>query len=180
MGLLDWLGSIFGGGDAGFIVKAGHELRWARGSRVGVFVAEAALGSMDSVMAAVRQYRAVTGGLFQFPVVATAEMRAAFASETLRKNLTGAVLVVLGPEDPTHGTSEIQSDDRTGAIRNVLVSLPPLPDSAIRDSVILHELGHCLGLAHDAAPSSVMFQRSTGRGQSLSSADAARLTKAYG
>lgn len=178
MGLLSWLRGFLPS-DAGFMVWDSKELRWARGSYVGVFVAGDALPYLDAINDAVLAYREVTGDLLQLPVAALDELVRAFKDPELRKAMSGVVLVARGPTDPKHGESDIEWDRRTGLILNVLVTLPVLPDPVLRSPVIIHEFGHVHGLAHDDDPKSVMYPR-THAGQGLSDADRERLRRAYG
>jgi hypothetical protein len=61
--------------------------------------------------------------------------------------------------DPTKGTTEHKYDTRTGIVSAAIVTLPPELESneTKLNYVILHELLHVLGLAHDnAATGSIM------------------------
>lgn len=79
-----------------------------------------------------------------------------------------------------HGVTDIDYDRRDGYIISCCVSVPaPVADEDYYP-IMLHELGHVLGLDHDEQRESIMFPSLQGRPQALTEGDRKLLRKLYG
>lgn len=80
--------------------------------------------------------------------------------------------------DDLHAYTEHEYEKTTGHIVTATVTL--LPDAkGFHDSIMLHEMGHVLGLDHDEAEDSIMFPSTVARPQGLSQADTKLLKATY-
>jgi hypothetical protein len=93
----------------------------------------------------------------------------------------GSVLILIREEEGTkHGAeTKHRFDKRDGRILSAELALDRDLPGELLDRVVLHELGHVLGLDHDREASSVMFATARGRPKDLSSRDADAIRDAY-
>lgn len=159
--------------------KAGKEFRWRGYLPLDVYCDGPTFLHLYGILAgATAEWnRVVNRRLFMHPIRGEDET---ISKMMLAKGggIRGAILIRLDVhhDDPKHGHTIRHADERTGELWNCVVTLRPEPQY----SVLMHELGHCLGLAHDLHPSSIMFANIVDRPQTVTKADAERLRKAYG
>jgi len=181
----DWYRNLFEQeAGAAFLRRNGAELRWPRTAfLLSVSTARDLHAGWDAPIAAAMSVFEVAMGrkpAFLGPVDAIGDLEAIWSDPLRRRGLTRSIHVVGGDVTVYHGHCDIDSDDRDGTIRSVLVTLPRLPPSWAYE-MALHELGHALGLGHDPSGSSIMAERlRPGTGQRLSNAEARLLRAAYG
>lgn len=163
-------------GDPGFLRRGGVELRWDR-----AFLPLDLFVSPD-----------LPGEVYPALESARAELNDAVGREALSPPLdwrldrepvgATAALVYVRPRDPglgAGGTTEHRYDLRTGRILSATVSIAP--GTPLLERVVLHELGHALGLDDDGERGSVMFPvASEQRSGRLSARDRAALRRVYG
>lgn len=84
-----------------------------------------------------------------------------------------------GELQPDHGTTRLKWGKADGRIFSAVVTVPT--DTIQRAAVMLHELGHVLGLDHDEIWTSIMYPRLSARAApgELSEEDIKRLKGAY-
>lgn len=174
------LGYLTMGLDNGFMLRDGHELHWPRLQKVDVYV-EAPARVMALVDSAVGIYNDAIGApIFVRPVAAAPAMISAFGERVTRGILKSIALIRIGAVDDHHGHTDFRYDKRNGEILNALVTLPFLLEENAAHRVIVHELGHVLGLDHDRDPRSIMFPRTEPLvKQVLFAGDVKRLRKRY-
>jgi len=93
----------------------------------------------------------------------------------------GHLGVVMG-EDEKHGQTYHRYDKRTGEILSTKITLPPLEPLGNRDllmKVIMHEVGHVFGLAHDERRDSIMHPSIQHRAQAFTEGDINLLRETY-
>lgn len=94
----------------------------------------------------------------------------------------GSILLALrdiGGESPHGAETRHHFDRRSGRILSADVAFDRGISDGLLDRVVLHEIGHALGLDHDAETSSVMYPVVRGRSKKLSDRDTAALVSAY-
>jgi Matrixin len=179
--LLALAGTIYGvaarPGDLKFMEREGRELRWDRADvPVDCFHLSELPDAYAAAYAAARRTLAgAAGGALLGPCVPwRLEAPPSRAPD-------GSVLLRLRDSSGTaHGAeTRHRFDRRTGRILSATVALDRGLPADLLDRVVLHELGHVLGLAHDREESSVMFPAARGRPKALSTRDAAALRAAY-
>lgn len=198
MGLLDWLKWAFSAPapyvkDAGFMVREGKELRWARARLpIDVMLHPSAADYFREYDSAVRMINTGLGiKVFMLPTtVLTDSMADAWEHEKKRDLLRGMLLVKgtgMYAANKAHlGDSDLRYDKRSGEILNVLTTLPP--KNEVVDALgqqytwqmVAHECGHVMGLDHDGDQDSIMWRALHPHATQLLSADVGRLRKAYG
>jgi hypothetical protein len=126
-----------------------HGLCWWRDDLpLEVYLGEGCTHLMDVLMEAFAYWEQEAGvQLFRWPVDAIPPMLTAFADPPTRAGLTRAVLIQGTGEDENHGDTDLRHDDRDGHIRSALVTLPRTVGPYL-GTVVRHEIGHVLGLAH--------------------------------
>lgn len=123
---------------------------------------------VEAVRLAVRRWNVAVGArVFRDPVVVS------WTHEALNGHLAGYVGVTSrhipgGHLGQAHWTVYRHTPDR---MRHVLVVLNPDLSQAVTHNVVVHELGHALGLAHDEDPSSVMYVQSSDKARIISDED---------
>lgn len=193
MSVWSHLKSLFIGNECGFLTHNGKPLTWARSSFLLPVVlsplAESQYG--EEIYSGLDGYNRLVGTrLFLHPASDYVEMWRSMQDPIARKTFLDIVYIdttpiaALGPD--SHGATHLNFDRRTGYIRSAYVVLPERPavcnlsDALIR-TIVNHELGHALGLAHDVSPHSLMYHKaSERRSVHLTRADAALLRRTYG
>jgi hypothetical protein len=90
----------------------------------------------------------------------------------------GSILVTTGTNlEPTHGFTDVRQDERNGAVRNAIVSLPTQRMGDWSEELVRHEMLHALGLGHGGG---LMAPVLAPRTPALLQCDLARLREAYG
>lgn len=79
--------------------------------------------------------------------------------------------------EPLHGTSFLTLPDCR--IVQSEIRLPTAANSIYDDSIVRHELGHALGLAHDDYAASIMHLKATLRAQRVTAGDVELIRDAY-
>lgn len=163
-------------GDLTFMQREGHELRWERSDLpVDCFylpaVTDAYLAAYGRERASLRE---AAGGELLGPCVP-------WRLDPPEHAPDGSLLLRLRPEEGTaHGAeTRHRFDKRSGRILSADVALDRGLPADLLDRVVLHELGHVLGLDHDRESSSVMFEVASGRPKALSGRDVDALVDAY-
>jgi hypothetical protein len=168
--------------DLGLIEREGKKLHWGKGFIPLSIIFHPALSlhwRATFVGASMRFKQAIGKDLF----------KAINTPDDYRFDLPptmGSGIVVIQPKEPTGAlqtdtaSTEHRWDRDTGLIGAATITVPA--ELQIRMPIMLHELGHVLGLAHDEHPSSIMFpviNRLTTPGQ-VSKNDVDLLKKLYG
>ena len=131
--------------------RDGHDLWWDFGKwqRIAVLCDGGAVSIPNQAVALVNN-ASYPGVLFQAQSLLPETRNAFFGS---RDTYQGAI--VIQPHEMTSSprawrcTSDLRYDKRTGEMRNALIEWNIAPgDWAGNRNRLLHELGHCLGLAH--------------------------------
>lgn len=161
--------------DRGFLANtSGQQLRWQPSVKLVVWVHPALpLAYIAALKRVADTYQGVIGRLVLYPpMVAPVELR---FDQPFPVNSIGVVSD--SGIDPNHGQTILY--DHAGALQYAIMTLP---EANIEDaySIVLHEMGHVLGLAHDDSPTSIMYPKIHARPQMLSAADAKLLHDYYG
>lgn len=165
---VSWFSSLvkfFRAPDAARLVRDGQVLHWKPADLpVNVWV-DGGEQSRAAVLSAVRYMRGL-GAPLMFPEALEPATRNMFFAS--RETFQGAIVVQ--PYVTTEGpgafrcTSDLRYDKRTGEMRNVLIEWNVSPgDYASNVKRLIHEFGHCLGLAHE--PGTIMQDRVSNWGE---------------
>ena len=85
-----------------------------------------------------------------------------------------------GPDMPkTHAHTMHTYARETGRIKSALVEVPDIDEKETQRGVMVHGLGHVLGLDHDEQRASIMYPVLQQRPQTVTEADIERLRKHY-
>ena len=166
--------------DRGLMERDGKKLRWGSVPVFVVFHPELSLQWQATFVGAAQRYKKSVG----FDLFTAIQAPPGYNFD--QPPPLGAGLIVICPKD---STGDMQSDSasfeprynkETGIIFGGTLTVPsPLQ---IRMPVMLHELGHGLGLAHDEQTSSIMYPNLSERVDpgTLSESDIDLLKKIYG
>lgn len=166
--------------DRGLMVRGGKKLRWARIPIFVIFHPELSLQWQATFVGAVRRYREATG-LHLFIAIS-----APSGYNFEQPPPLGAGLIVIQPKEPTGSMQpdtayfEPRYSTETGIIFGGTLMVPAALQ--VRMPVMLHELGHGLGLDHDERTSSIMYHSLSSRIDpgTLSKSDIDLLKRIYG
>jgi hypothetical protein len=137
--------------------RDGKRLRWpASDCPVNVYLdaglIEPDVSPFALVMTAIRGLRAAGVRVLLLPMSPTGEMLASFqdSPKTVRGILIHAVRVHPGPDQAYKCNTVHRWDSRSGFLRSAEIDWLMIGDQETDRANIVHELGHALGLAHQA------------------------------
>jgi hypothetical protein len=151
--------AFVGGGDRGFMVRDGHELKWAKQHiPIEVYVDSKASLWLDLVRDTVEDINGSVGfRLLNLAIVTIPDIVEIFTTSR-RGYYQGGLLVTTGAQ-PGKAHADLNYDKRTGQIRNVLVQVPHGDPGKFPPEALLHDFIHGCGLDHDDVRESVMREK---------------------
>lgn len=167
--------------DKGFMTTAkGLPIQWnAKGRRLMVYVSPSLkpeyrihlVNAMDAIEAVVKRK------LFLGPDECMPALEDKLQNEDERKFMQDLIYVCDDEgTEPEHGRTELSWDERTGYIRCAYVRLPEAHSEKYGAGIVLHEMCHALGLAHDQLPESIMWPTMQERPGTITARDAGVLS----
>jgi len=174
------VGTIYGivvrPGDVSFMQRDGHELQWDKVDMPIACYFEADLPALhrQTTLRVIASLNNAVGPKLFGPCFD-------WQIGVPLKTPDGSVWLKIRTERKEHAgaTTTHRYDKRTGRILSAQVALDSQLNAEDLEKVMLHELGHVLGLDHDREKGSIMYESLTRRSSQLSSRDLKALKETY-
>jgi hypothetical protein len=166
-------------GDEGFMrVEGGLELKWKAGELPMTCTHDKVPADWLELY---KRARAEVNGKTGLDLVAPC-IAWALPDKPMPKYVTGGLtLRAVQLDDKDHGgTTVLRWHKGTGQVLSAEVKLNTDAVKKVRYRIVIHELGHALGLTHDRLQDSIMFPAVNVRPGTLSTTDVKHLKTAYG